>query len=276
MRETERAHPEEEFRQGDIIRLEGGVTMGGTSRLGIIVNADCDLVHGKLDGVIAYLPIYPFKEYVDQFWTPKYVEEIRRGYLNDLSAICRLSAEEIDDLVLWLRKGAWQEIHARLSATVDFNRRQDKAIREALEALVKCCSPQCDSFKIFAWRCGRDKHPENYTRKQIDRAYKDMGDGHLFINDIIGDDGIGFVIRMRRIYTINVDCCFQSESDRLKSTDGDQLTAARCARLAAPFRFKFAQMFAYQFSRIGLPDDTVALNQLAIDNLLDDILEHAQ
>ena len=92
-------------------------------------------------------------------------------------------------------------IHARLSATVDFNGKQDKVLREALEALVMCCNSQCAPHTIFAWRCGRDKNPENYTRKQIDRAYRDMGDGHFFINEIIGNDGIGFVIRMRRIYT---------------------------------------------------------------------------
>lgn len=276
MRETERTHPEEEFRQGDIIRLEDGVTKSARSRLGVIINADCDLVHGKLDGVIAYLPIYPLKEYVAWFWTPKYVEEIRDGYLKNLRTICKLSTEEIDDLLLWLREGTWQEIHSRLSAAVNFNKKQDNALREALEALVMCCNPQSDSHEIFARRCRRDKNPESYTRRQIRRACKEMGDGHLFISDIVGDDGIGFVIRMRRIYTIDVDFCFPSESGRLASTAGDQTTAVRCARLAAPYRFKFAQMFAHQFSRIGLPDDTVALNQLAIDDLSHDILENTQ
>jgi len=50
--------------------------------------------------------------------------------------------------------------------------------------------------------------------------------------------------------------------------------AIRIAKLTNLYRFKVAQLFAYQFSRIGLPDEITALNEVAVQaavlNLGDD------
>jgi len=276
MRETERTRAIEEFRQGDILRIEEGSTEDPPSELGIIINADCDLVHGKHDGVIAYLPVYPFEQYVARFWAPKYVAEISRRTSATIKSICKLRPKEIDDLVLWLRSGSWIEIYPKLSGNGGLKKRQEENLRDALEVLAVCSNPEHDSYDTFVWHCHRDSEPEKYIRRQIGRAYREMGDGHLFISEIVGNDGIGFVIRMRRIYTIDVEYCFSSEPRRLVSTGGNHVTAVRFARLAPPFRFKFAQLFAYQFSKIGLPDEAIELNELAVDHMSQTVLEQLQ
>ena len=273
MRETERTRAVDEFRQGDIIRIEEGNAGDSPSNLGVIINADCDLVHGKHDGVIAYLPVYPFQKYVERFWAPKYVEGVRHSASEKIKTICKLSPPHFEDLLRWLRGGSWFEIYSKLSAADELKRKQDKDLKDALEVLARCSNLDHDSFDTFVWHCRREREPEKYIHRQINRAYKEMGDGHLFISEIAGNEGIGFVIRMRRIYTIDVECCFFSEPTRLVSTGGDSITAVRFARLAAPFRFRFAQLFAYQFSKIGLPDETIELNELAVDDMSQSVLE---
>ena len=275
MQETERVKPGDDFRQGDILRLEDGPDRLRLSELGIIINADCDLVHGKLDGVIAYLPVYPFHTYLARFWAPSYVDELRRTHLERVKAICNLDDREADELLHWLPKTPLQEIHARLSTSFNLKNKNATDLHDKLEKLAFCTDPDRDPLAVFSWFCHRDKNAEQFARKQIAQAYAGMGDGHFFISEIVGNAGIGFVIRMRRIYTIDADCCFPSQSSRLASTAGDRLTAFRVARLAPPFRFKLAQLFAYQFSRIGLPDEVTALSGLAIEDALHQLLENS-
>ena len=57
------------------MRIENTVPGDGPT-LGVVINADCDLENGKLDGVMAYLPMYPFKEYLTRFWAPGHVTDV--------------------------------------------------------------------------------------------------------------------------------------------------------------------------------------------------------
>jgi hypothetical protein len=94
-----------------------------------------------------------------------------------------------------------------------------------------------------------------------------MGDDHFFLSEIVGEKKIGFVIRMRRIYTIEADRCFTSEAELRAKSSGSGTAAGRKARLTPLYQFKVAQMFASQYSRIGLPNEITQLSQLVIDDL---------
>ena len=278
MQETEWADSQDDFRQGDIIRIEEGSDQMRQSNLGAIINADCDLVHGKLDGVIAYLPIYPFHTYLARFWAPNYIAKLRRSHLQHMREIYELDDQEAEDLLRWLSATTPEDINDRLSEAckTKLKRKKETAdILRKLTVLADLTDPNRDPLALFSCLCRQDKAPEQFARKRIQLAYASMGDGHFFISEIVGNGGIGFVIRMRRIHTIDAARCFPSRSSCLSSTDGDKSTAVRVARLAAPFRFKFAQMFAHQFSRIGLPDEVSALSGLAIDDVVHQVLEHS-
>ncbi|RUX78136.1 hypothetical protein EOA25_38970 [Mesorhizobium sp. M2A.F.Ca.ET.040.01.1.1] len=96
-----------------------------------------------------------------------------------------------------------------------------------------------------------------------------MGDGHFFISEIIDDTNVGFVVRMRRIYTLPEVDYFVSTSVQRSRSDGARPTAVRAGRLTGLYRFKLLQLFAQQYSRIGLPDEVTALGALAIDDLVE-------
>jgi hypothetical protein len=96
-----------------------------------------------------------------------------------------------------------------------------------------------------------------------------MGDGHFFISELIDDANVGFVVRMRRIYTLPEADYFVSTSEQRSRSEGDRPTAVRVGRLTGLYRFKILQLFAQQYSRIGLPDEVTALGSLAIDDLVE-------
>lgn len=268
MQETERTKPTDELRQGDILRLEDGAGRGRIPALGVIINADCDLAHGKLDGVIAYLPMYAFRTYLGRFWAPSFVEEQRRSLIERIRTLCGLDDRGEEDLMRWLACAEVADVIARLSKACDLKGKDAAELADKLERLAICVRPSCEPLAAFASFCQREKNPQQFARKRISHAHSNMGDGHFFVSEIVGESEVGFVVRMRRIYTIDAACCFSSQAAQLASTSGDGLTAVRIARFAPPFRFKLAQLFAYQFSRIGLPDEAAALSSLAIEDMV--------
>jgi hypothetical protein len=100
-----------------------------------------------------------------------------------------------------------------------------------------------------------------------------MGEGQFFVSDLVGRPELGFVIRMRRIYSLAKESVFTSLAAQRTRSDGDQITAVRFARLRPLYRFKVLQLFAQQFSRIGLPDQVTALSALAVDDLVANMVD---
>ncbi|ODT77378.1 MAG: hypothetical protein ABS76_26690 [Pelagibacterium sp. SCN 64-44] len=84
---------------------------------------------------------------------------------------------------------------------------------------------------------------------------------------------IGYVVRMRRVYSLPESSVFTNLAEQLSHTSGNYTTAFRCARLAPMYKYKVVQLFAQQFSRIGLPDDVTALSALVVDDLVANIAE---
>ena len=50
--------------------------------------------------------------------------------------------------------------------------------------------------------------------------------------------------------------------------ESDEPTAVRIARFTPLYRFKILQLFAHQYSRVGLPDEINDLGDLAIDDVI--------
>jgi hypothetical protein len=100
--------------------------------------------------------------------------------------------------------------------------------------------------------------------KHAKRALKNLGEGNFFINEIFGLLNVGFVARMRRIYSVDSDCVFSSRSEFASRQMHGTHFGIRIAKLTNLYRFKVAQLFALQFSRIGLPDEITSLNEVAV------------
>jgi hypothetical protein len=100
--ETERAHPQDELGQGDIIALEYPEGKTGPE-LGVVINADCDLANGKTDGTIAYLPIFSFRQYLDLFWAPGHLTTTVAESEHRIVEITKAGSSGADDLAQLLK-----------------------------------------------------------------------------------------------------------------------------------------------------------------------------
>ena len=116
MQETEIAHPADPFQQGDIIRLIDSDEKNSDPAFGIIVNADCDLAHCKIDGVVSYLPLFSFDFYFQQFWIPSFIADREIELLDSITQTCGLEREQIDGLRTWVNEEATNQIISKLSS----------------------------------------------------------------------------------------------------------------------------------------------------------------
>ncbi|MER2536656.1 MAG: hypothetical protein ABTQ31_15990 [Rhizobiaceae bacterium] len=269
-RETERVLPTEPRAQGDIIRIDHTSTEGGPV-LGVIINADCDLVNGKLDGVLAYLPMYPFKEYVARFWAPGYIAEVLASATNKVIDIIGDDGAAAENLHSWIVTDGPAAVSEALTASTRLKKGQATSIYQEVRKLAVALDNRVAPFSRFLSLCRTEQDASAYARRQLAAARKAMGDGHFQISDLVEHPGIGFVIRMRRIYTIPEGNCFPSVSEQLARSGAAETTAVRIGRLTEIYRFKVAQLFAQQFSRIGLPDEVTALASLAIDDIVAEV-----
>jgi len=269
--ETERCPVQENFQQGDLLRIVGEENTSVNHGMGVIINADCDLAHSKHDGVIAYLPLFTLQEYLKLFWLPQFFQSERNVAWNGLCTLCDDEHSEWQEVEEWLHTESVEDIALALAKSKKLSNKQLEAIRQHLCRIKICSCGEKEGFSSLNEISELEKRPKSYLEKKVNNALKQMGDGHFLINEIYGELDIGFVIRMRRIHSIDAQCCFKSMSEFRSSSSDDRNCAYRIARLIPPFRYRVAQLFAHQFSRIGLPDEVTALNSLAVDDVVETI-----
>lgn len=273
MQETEHCPAQEPLRQGDIVKLDSDAESHYGFSLAAIINADCDMAHGKHDGVIAILPIYRFTEYLQKFWLSTYTENQIKTATRTIKALCKLEDHNIQELVDWIASSEWQAFDVdKLATKLVLGKKECQALSDAVTKL-KIAIEGKNSQSLT---CVKDLAPnpndcEKHLQAQIADAKKSLGDGHFFVTDISGDDGIGFVVRMRRIYSIEAEHCFLTYSALQARKLNGSKAVHRLSRFSPHYKFKLAQIFAQQFSRIGLPDELMNLSSLAIDNAVQHI-----
>lgn len=263
---------QEPWRQGDILFIES-VQNDPLPLMGLIINADCDLANEKTDGVIAYLPIYSFREYLEIFWTPKYLNTYAETTIKKILTLIKADDTEADNLLSWISHSEAENIIAKLSSLNSLKPTQVEEIKSCIYKLQICIDTSLPPLIRLCHLCKKEKDPDKALKKQLSGAKNAMGNDHFFINDMVGQEDVGFVIRMRRIYTILKKHCFTSKAEQGSSSDGKTTTAVRVARLMPLYQFKVAQIFAQQYSRIGLPDEITAMCDVAIEIVTSSLLQ---
>lgn len=250
--------------QGDILRLIGNET---PPRLGVIINADCDLAWGRTDGVISYLPIYSMKEYLAEFWMMDFLSGQKKQFVSDILSICSFPSTDSEALLRWLHDDDKSDVVTNLSVAGELNRKAKARLEEKVGDYLHIFGSTDEPDEQFKRLCSRQRNPEQFAQKQIQAAYKSMGDGHLVINELYGEREMGFVVRMLRIYSIDEKLCFNSERRYHTGNSQPDVAAIRLCRLSGVFQFKLAQQFAYQFSRVGLPDEFREMHSLVLNDI---------
>lgn len=262
----------DQIRQGDIIRLIWNKLPSDEHKLGVVINADCDLAHKKTDGVIAYLPIYSLAEYVDHFYywssfVPRKTSEISH-YLKTKFSLS--DSELIEILDLTKRRGA----ETAAKALCSLESCNEKTKRKSLSLLVQFTELNRDDSgysNLQRLAVIGENDPKDYLRKELLNAVsaKTLGSSHIFISDIFDEQQSGFILRLKRIHTLPFDALKKNCNAATSSLK----RATRICRFSDLYRFKIAQQFAIQFSRIGLPDEISNLKPIAVDLHIGDSVE---
>lgn len=271
MNETDLATTADPISQGDILKLESMETDKKIPRFGLVINADCDLAHGKTDGVIAYLPIYSFREYLKHFWIDNYLYEQKQISLNKIGQLCKLDSVTLPDIIPWLITTTAEEVHEKIALQLELDKNKKSSLL-ALLSKLKVITLAEDNLAVFSKLCHFESSPHQAISKRLDAAKNNLGNGHLFLSEIAGQEELGFVIRFRRIYSLQIRNCYSLEASFKATKNTSPTLAFRIAKLTPTYKYRTAQLFSQQFSRIGLPDEIMELSELAIQNLADEIL----
>lgn len=271
MLETELVASPEKFRQGDIIQIvHSHRDASHTGNLGIVINADCDLEHCKLDGSVSFLPVYDFRTYFCVFWLPDYFQARQRELLKSLQSLCGSTEEECNTLVDWIKADGWSAVSRKLCAEFSL---KSSAVDAKLKELSLITQSKVHDEKLVGSICEEIGQPPSSTVKKLGNlALRNLGDGGFFINEIVGLQEVGYVVRLKRVQSMALGSLYHSVADHACNADLNLESAYRIARLTERYRFKVAQLFASQFSRIGLPDDITDLNNFAVEAALEGLV----
>jgi hypothetical protein len=221
MQETEFVRPTDAFLQGDILRIVDTNENPSMPPYGIVINADCDLAHFKIDGVVSYIPLFPFETYFAAFWVPTFIEARRIELLDALAQICALSRGQLDPLEEWLREEGVQQVACQLADTYQV---KSAILIPKLQELELISQTKHFDLRLLH-KLIRIQHLKigDALAKYAKRALKSLGEGSFFLNEIVGVVQIGFVARMKRVYSLDVSFVFRSISDfRLNASPSSQ------------------------------------------------------
>ena len=262
--ETQYISSDAPFGQGDILHLQ---ERSRPPHFGVVINADCDLLHHKTDGVCAYLPIYSFYEYLIEFWVNKFLESQKNQIVTQIANAIGQPKSECEALRQWLESDDYASLPARLTDEFSLKPRTNSTLSKHVTQYGILHSPDQQPIDSFVALCSTQSEPVKYAKRQLTAAADQMGDGHLFINEIRGQTQLGFVVRTKRIYSIETAKYFRSEHELLKSQHSRRDSALRVAQLTTIMRFQLIQLFVHHFTRVGLPDDIRDMRQLIVDEV---------
>ena len=262
--ETQYIPSDAPFGQGDIIQLQERTH---PPHLGVVINADCDLFHQKTDGICSYLPIYTFYEYLIEFWLDKFLESQKKQIAVQIAKILKQPDSDWEILKQWLESDDFASLPEYLTDEFGLNPKTKSTLFRHATLYSIVSSPCRTSIDNFVALCQEQNDPAKYAKRQFIAASEQMGDSHMFLNEIHGQTELGFVIRTKRIYSIETDKYFRSEHELRKSPYSRRDCALRVAQLTAIMRFQLIQLFVHHFTRAGLPDHILDMRKLIVDEI---------
>lgn len=272
-------HEEFEIRQGDVICKNK--TPDQKRYLGVVINADCDIAQGKNSSIINYLKIVDARDYAEAFWAPKQIEKIvekrTRSTLEFLNSKMKkshptLNALSREKLHHWLKSSGLRSILTSLNICENEVPANVLSSMEALEVALNE-SEENNAIARLSLAFERDNRKrEDLEASLFDEFSNPKGfPDYIFLPEIPGLKGFGFVVQLREILVAQQDNVFPNEFLGKISNQNDYFY--RVARLSDVFRYSIAQKLAFLFSRIGVPSELEHQQKDAARLAVIDILE---
>jgi hypothetical protein len=256
--------------QGDVIRWDRA-DASHRGEYGIVVTADCDLVHNKMKGVISYVPLLRFEKYVMAVWGPDYVERrVKKILESAVSAMreahkARRSSETLGEggIRQWLIRDDAPAIASQLlgpEADDKGLRRLERIIAPARAALI--CESELLSDGDGTPYINRLTNAANVLfpdGKGNTKTISTAPDSHcnslpgdvFFVSHLPGEGDDGYFALLRHISQFNM----QNISLDPVQRPGPVLPARRIGKLKAPYIYALTQQMARVFADIDLPTD---------------------
>jgi hypothetical protein len=248
--ECDTVNQNELLKQGDVFEFITKTSLW--KKYGVVITADCDIVHGKNSDVFSYCPIISINDYLSSVFIRKQIrlEEIliRTKKLVDKSNKNR-SKKGVDINVIY----SWiidRGIENAL-ADIDVNSNEIKELISFIYNYRK----ECDSFSLYlkykSIIDGNFKKDEELKKiKSKFKSFISSLPGDLFyINYIHSLKDFGYIVNLRIIGN------FAEEDINVGNNNNNKIILKRIARMIPPFNYRLTQKLAQMFSDIGLPKE---------------------
>lgn len=269
---------EDEIRQGDIIsRMVHSQGKKSERKWGVVVTADCDIAQNKSNNKYTWLEIVPSEEYMRYHWAPDMLRRIIKKHFNPCLEYLNIQIKKSELGVNTLDEDGFREWLN--SNTAD----------EILSTLN--CKPEQNILaKIASLKIAHDRSNQS-PLKLYQRVHQILGGNEkglkaamtqglegsggfpdfFFLPEVPpANDGIGFVVLLRHISTLNYEELFKTEMEARVSGCSDHFH--RVGRLSDPLRFSISQKMAFLYSRIGMEVSFEEICTAAIEISVDQML----
>lgn len=261
--------PDDRLHQGDVLSWDKRDSKNWKEH-GIIITADCDLLHNKMKNRISLVPLISFGTYVQEVWGPEFVSKRVTKILEGSISAIRIAHAEIgrtgvvsEEAILdWISRDQPDMIAAMLfNEEYDAEKRRKflskiEAAKNAIDAeqeLLQQTSPASYMEKLVSLANKITLNPPADARSNIGMALR----GHctsppgdvFFLSQVPGDGTGGFFALLRHITQCDIKDIFLESARR----PGLALPMRRVGRLKAPYLYALTQNIARVFADIGLP-----------------------
>lgn len=261
--------PDADIEQGDILDFlsaEEETEGDWGSHFGVVVTANCDLVHKKHGGILSYVPVVPLQVYARAVTLPHLVDGERQ--------------KRRTQLVDTVPPNGWPT-HQRLAEMIELGQGvdgvasmlpEDEAAPDVLLALrrLETClqaergcrtatSVEAAIVAVRQMQCSLreidgQKPPKTVSllKDLAGRLTKTLPGDALFLGRLSPTDDRGYIAYLRLIREVRHDSIATSAVAERRM--GQAPAARRVGRLALVYQHRLAQQMARVFSDIGLPE----------------------
>lgn len=246
------------IRQGDIFSIGNKCHSNfmEEEEFAMVITADCDIAQNKMGKYFTLLPIISIERYLETRWLPRVFESelksIVKANVEKFNLAKKADGYEFDPIDSkgmqnWLGIESLDSIFNSMNIKVDRN-----VISDSEKVKVLRGEPSFSSF--YNLRMSLQKRKKDKVDFEVKQVAKQLREEYFFIPEIPILSGMGAIIKLRDVRSLNNELVYSSEFDAKISVNSKEEGITRIGEFSDFLRFSIAQKFAMLFSRIGMPE----------------------
>jgi hypothetical protein len=273
------------IRQGDVFEWLGNDSADPWTKFGVVVTADCDIVHAKHRGVLSYVPLLELRDYLALFHLPAKLQRGAAPIREQLVKVIRMLQAECapefsvplseEAALRWVAALTVEGVAKELGVPPERNLDDFRALAADF-ALVQTAIAAGTFDQLFAGLVqvrkrrakGNDDVHASIWKDIEDHISRLPGDA-FFISSLTSHQYAGYVAYLRLVREID------QEHIAIRQTDlrASSVRAKRIAALNSPYIYRLTQSLAAVFADIGLPSEYEDARQHLLRRVADDLTQ---